>query len=358
MPSLEHAWILVMAGGSGTRFWPLSRASRPKQMLPLAGGPPLLRRTVDRARPLVPPSRTLVFTAAGLAPAVRRMLPEIPPGNVLGEPVGRNTAPCVGVAAGLARARDPRAVMAVLPADHVISDERAFRADLSRALRLAAREPWLVTLGVRPTGPATGYGYIETGPPLPVDRRARRVRRFIEKPSLARARRFLAARRFLWNAGIFAWGAETILGAIRACHPTLGRRLDALDRARWAPAAIARAYPAFPSISIDYAVLEKAPQVAVLPVRFEWDDVGTWDAIPAHHPADRCGNVCVGDAVAEDARENLLVAEKGGLVAALGVKGLVVVHTPDATLVCPRGRTQEIRKIVETLRSRGDACRL
>jgi mannose-1-phosphate guanylyltransferase len=281
------------------------------------------------------------------------MLPELPPGNVLGEPAGRNTAPCVGVAAGLARARDPRAVMAVLPADHVIAGEAAFRADLARALRLAAREPVLVTLGVRPTGPATGYGYIEAGAPLAADRRARRVRRFCEKPSLARARRFLASRRFFWNAGIFAWGAGTILDAIRTHHPALGRRLVALDRARWRPAAIARAYRGFPSISVDYAVMEKAPNAVVLPARFDWDDVGAWDALPAHRAADRRGNVRVGTAVAESARENLLVADGGGIVAALGVKGLVVVHTPDATLVCPRGRSQEIRRIVDALRAGG-----
>jgi mannose-1-phosphate guanylyltransferase len=350
---LSHAYALLMAGGSGTRFWPLSRADRPKQLLALTGRAPLLRQTFERVRPLVPPDRILVFAAARLVPAVRRMLPEIPGRNVVGEPVGRNTAPCIGVAAGLARARDPRAVLAVLPTDHAVSPASTFRADLARALRLAAREPVLVALGVRPAYPATGYGYIEAGPPLPADRAFRRARRFREKPGAAQARRFIATGRFYWNAGIFVWGAGTILEAIGRHHPELGRKLDALARSRRRAAAIARAFPNLPAISIDYAVMEKAGNVAVLPARFGWDDVGSWDALAAHRPKDRQGNVVWGAACAEEARNCLLVCGEGQVVAALGVKDLIVVHTPDATLVCPRGRSQEVRKIVERIRAEG-----
>lgn len=349
----DHAYALLLAGGSGTRFWPLSRRGRPKQLLPLGGRSPLLRRTYERLRGLAPPERVFAFTGAGLVPAVRRLLPEAPRGNIVGEPAGRNTAPCIGVAALMARARDPRAVLVVLPADHAIGNVRAFRAALRRAIALAAREPVLITLGVRPTSPATGYGYIEAGAPLAADRRFRAVRRFREKPALAQAKRFVASGRFLWNAGIFAWRAEAILDAIRTHHPALGRRLDALAAAGPGPAAVARAYPSFPSISIDYAVLEKARNVAVLPVDFPWDDVGAWDAILDHHPADAHGNVHVGPTCAVDARENLLVSGDGQLVAVLGVRDLIVVHTPDATLVCRRGRSQEIRKVVERLRRKG-----
>jgi mannose-1-phosphate guanylyltransferase len=353
MNSLDHAYVLLMAGGSGTRFWPLSRRDWPKQMLALAGRDPLLRQTFERTRPLVPPARVLVFTASRLVPAVRRMLPEVPGRNIVGEPIGRNTAPCIGVAAGLARARDPRAVLAVLPTDHVVGPAAAFRSDLSRAVRLAARAPLLVTLGIRPTFPATGYGYIEAGDPLAIDRAFRAVRRFREKPGAAQARRFIATRRFYWNAGIFVWSAGTILDAIRAHHPALGRQLDLLGRSGWRAGAVARAFPSFPSISIDYAVMEKAGNVAVLPARFRWDDVGAWDAIRAHHPGDAMGNVRMGAASAVDARDCLFVAGKGHRVAALGVRDLIVVHTPDATLVCRRGRSQEIRRLVERIRKDG-----
>jgi mannose-1-phosphate guanylyltransferase len=354
LPSpLSHAFAVIMAGGSGTRFWPLSRRGRPKQFLPLTGSTPLLRMTFERIRPLIPARRILVVTAQDTAGAVRRMLPELPAGNVIAEPAGRNTAPCIGVAAGVVRRRDPRAVLAVFPSDHAIGDPAAFRAELARALRQAARAPVLVTLGIRPTYPATGYGYIEAGPKIAPSSRFHAVRRFREKPSLPRARRYSASGRHWWNAGIFAWGAGTVLDALRTHHPELGRRLDALAAGPFRPADIARAYPAFPSISIDYAVLEKARNVVVLPVRFPWDDVGAWDAIADHHRPDERGNVRVGPACVVDAAGNLLVAGDGRVVAALGVRDLIVVHTPDATLVCPRGRSQDIRRVVEELQRSG-----
>jgi mannose-1-phosphate guanylyltransferase len=352
MPS-EHIHAVVMAGGAGTRFWPASRAARPKQFLPIADERAMITATCERLEGLVPLERVLVVTAGDLAPQVRACLPGLPPENVLVEPVGRNTAPCVALAALELSRRDPESVQVVLPADHVIAPPEAFRASLIAAVAEAERGDRLVTLGVRPTHPATGYGYIELGPELARhgDWPAHEVTRFVEKPDRPRAEEFLASGRFLWNAGIFVWRTSAVLAALRAHAPAVVGPLEAAGRSDGLEAL----YPTLPALPVDVAVMEQAAARSVLPIAYEWNDVGAWTSLPEVVAGDAEGNCVAGGArlVAEDARGNIVFGEPGTLTALVGVEGLVVVRSGDAVLVCPRERAQEVKRIVERLREEG-----
>jgi mannose-1-phosphate guanylyltransferase len=352
MPS-EHLHAVVMAGGSGTRFWPASRAAHPKQFLPIAGDRPMIAATCERLEGLVPLERILVVTAGELAPRVRAALPGLPPENVLVEPVGRNTAPCVALAALELARRDPDSVQVVLPADHVIEPAPEFRASLLAAVEEAGRGDRLVTLGVRPTHPATGYGYIELGEELARHGAfpAHEVTRFVEKPELARAEEFLASGRFLWNAGIFVWRTGAVLDALRTHAPEIVGPLEAAGR----PDGLEELYPTLPALPVDVAVMEQAGARSVVPIDYRWNDVGAWTSLPEVVPADAAGNCITGGArlLAEDARDNVVFGEPGTLTALVGVEGLVVVRSGDAVLVCPRERAQEVRRIVERLREEG-----
>jgi len=349
-PSL-HA--VVIAGGAGERFWPRSRKARPKPLLRALGGETLLEAVLARAARFAPRERTWLVCTADNAAAMREGS-ALARGRMLVEPRGRNTAMAVGLAAARIAAEDADAVLAVLPADHVIPDAGAFAAAIARAARAADRAGALVTLGVEPTRPETGYGYIAVG--APVGRAhpgLHRVRRFVEKPSLARARRFLARGGFLWNAGIFVWRASAILGEIERCAPDLARALAPLRRAPRSRTALARAYRSAPSLPIDVAVLERSARVWTLPVRFHWNDVGNWASL-----ADELGvargrsRVVAGDALLEDAGGNLVW---GGarLVALLGVEGLAVIDADDALLVARLERAGELRRVVARLREQG-----
>lgn len=352
---------VVMAGGSGTRFWPLSRRSRPKQFLPLAGGAPLLRATVERLPPLAALSEVLVVCGPAHAAAVRRMLPRLPKANLLVEPCARNTAPCVGLAALHVAARDPRAVMVMLPADHHIGRPAAFRDALAAAARVAAGGA-LVTVGVKPSRPETGYGYLKVGGPLAVKGRVKKglapsaVERFVEKPDAATAARYLADGGYLWNSGIFAFRADVILEEIRRLLPEVGRGLAEiaadLGTSRY-PRTLARAFPACPSISIDYGVMEKAERIAVVPGDFGWSDVGSFAALPEVRAQDGQGNVAEGEALILDGRDNVVLARSDRPVAVIGLDGVVVVDGGDALLVCRRDRAQDVRKAVDELARRG-----
>ncbi len=340
----RHA--VVMAGGSGTRFWPRSRQRVPKQLLAITGRRPLLTDTVERLRPLVSPPRTWVVTAAVHAAAVRRAVARVPRRNVLVEPEGRNTAAAIALAALRLGAAAPDAVMAVLPADHAISDGPAFRATLAQALDVAATTDSLVTLGVEPTHPETGYGYIEVGAAidgLP----AHRVAQFLEKPSAPRAAELIARGNVLWNAGIFAWRVEAILAALREWVPAV---LEPLERAvrSGGTRALARAYRRLPNVSIDTGVLERAPNVTVVRARFPWSDVGSWAAVDALWQKPGQANAVRGTVVTVDSR-GCIVDAGSRLVALLGVEDLVVVDTPDAILVCPKDRAQDVRLVVDAL---------
>jgi mannose-1-phosphate guanylyltransferase len=352
-----NVFPVVMAGGSGTRFWPLSRAARPKQFLALSGGAPLLAETVARLPPLAGPERTFVVCGPVHAAAARALLPAVPPGNVVVEPCARNTAPAIGLAALHVARRDPAGVLAVLPSDHHVARPDLFRDALSAAARLAGKG-LLATIGIRPSRPETGYGYLLAGAPLdpdPAGLLPAKVERFVEKPDRATAERYLADGRYLWNAGIFAFRADVVLAEIRALMPELADRLDAIGAALGTPgydAALAEAFPRCPSQSIDYGVMERSARIAVVPVDFGWSDVGSFAALPEVRAADAAGNVAEGDALVVDGRENVVLA-KDRLVAVVGVDGLVVVDAGDALLVCPRDRAQDVKKVVDELRRRG-----
>ncbi|RMG15325.1 MAG: mannose-1-phosphate guanyltransferase [Planctomycetota bacterium] len=348
---------VILAGGAGTRFWPLSRRRRPKQLLPLGGETSLLRQTFARLEGLVPPERTWVITSAVLADEVRRELPELAPERIVGEPERRDTGLATALGAALVRARDPAGVLAVLPADHVIRPRERFQQDLAAAAALA-EEGWIVTFGIRPTHPHTGYGYIARGDPLPREGsiEAYVVRAFEEKPDQARAERYLAAGDRFWNSGIFVWGAQTVLDGLRRHRPGLAEAAEEVAGA-WErsdrDAALARAYADAERISIDYALLERAERLAVVAATFEWSDVGSWSAVPALLGRNADGNaVAGGPALALDARD-CLVWSDGRLVALLGVRDLVVVETPEATLVAHRDRAEEVKALVDRLEGTG-----
>jgi mannose-1-phosphate guanylyltransferase len=340
-----------MAGGSGTRFWPRSRERVPKQLLPIAGRRSLLADTLVRVRPLVPVRQVWVVTAAGHAAAVRRESKGVARGHVLVEPEGRNTAAAIALAALHLAAESPDAVMAVLPADHVVGDEDAFRATLAAAMDVAATSDRLVTIGVPPAYPETGYGYIQLGERLAVAAgEVHAVARFLEKPDRDRAAALIAGGDVLWNAGMFAWRVECILAELRRHLPDLVRALETALR-RGTAAALARAYRGLPSVSIDTGVLERAERVAVVRATFPWSDVGSWAAVADLWRDGDGPNAVRGTAIVVDS-DGCVVDAGSRLVALIGVKNLVVVDTPDALLVCPTERAQDVRLVVDELRRR------
>ena len=340
-------WIVILAGGSGTRLWPLSRRSHPKQFLPLLpGGETLLGATVRRCAPLAPIERTLVVTAAPQVEDVLAALPFLPRENVVIEPLARNTAPCIGLGALAVRARDPDGVMAVLPSDQAVADQPAFVAAARRALALATLGE-VVTLGIRPTHPETGFGYIQAGAPSERDAMARRVSQFVEKPDRATAEQYLVSGDYFWNAGMFFFRAARILDELRQHMPALGTILDAIARD---PSRTAELYPTAPRLSIDYGVMEKLPgAMDVVPADIGWSDVGSWAALPDVRPADSDGNVVIGEVLTADAHGNVLVGDGSILLAAVGVSDLVIVAAGGAVLVLPRARAQDVKRIVEQL---------
>jgi mannose-1-phosphate guanylyltransferase len=351
---------IVMAGGSGTRFWPASRAALPKQLLPLAGDHTLLEDTVVRLEGLVPPERVMVVTSARLLDAARRQLPQVPEAGLVGEPCKRDTAPCIGLAALLVSRHDPEATMAVMPSDHVIRSAETFRAAIRQAAAIVEAMPGrLVTFGIRPTYPAEGFGYIQQGEPLavgPSDAPAHTVARFREKPPASVARDYLAAGNYLWNAGIFVWKAKTILAALAARQPEMLARLEAIAAAWDTPqrdAVFAEEFAAIKGISIDYAVLEHAPDVAVIEAPFTWDDLGGWSAVARQRGADEQGNTIVGRHLGIDSTGTIVHAGDDHLVVTMGLANMLVVHTPDATLVAERSHEEAVRKVVAELESRG-----
>ncbi len=358
MPNTSKAYAVIMAGGSGTRFWPLSRSARPKQLLAL--GPDdrsLLRATAERVWDTLPAERTFVVTSEQLREQVAQELPELQPHQILAEPVGRNTAPCVGWAATHLKRLDEDAIMCVLPADHYIGDAEAYVDTLQRGLDAATHGDY-VTIGIRPTRAETGYGYIEVGSEL--DPGVFRARRFVEKPNHQRAEQFVASGNFLWNSGMFFFLASRILEAIDQHLPGLGQELqryDAAARAGNEADLIKETYATLPAVSIDHGIMEKVDAVSVVPGSFEWSDLGSWTSAWELAPQDDNANVLPEGGIAFDASSNYVAAPEGKLVALVGVDDLVVVDSGDALLVVPKDRAQDVREIVAALRERDDPRR-
>jgi mannose-1-phosphate guanylyltransferase len=361
---MSHVHAVILAGGSGTRFWPASRRQLPKQLLALAGQPdePLIASTLRRLTPLVPPERVWVSTGAALISATAATLPEVPLMHMLAEPMARNTAPAIGWAAATIARADPDAVVAVLPADHAIADENAFREVASRAVR-AAEDGWLTTVGIVPTRPETGYGYIEVGQRVAEGVHA--AARFVEKPTRALAQQYVAGGKHLWNGGMFFFRARAMLAAIAEHLPALAAGLDIIDKAAAAgdeASVLATVFPTLPSISIDHGVMEKAARIAVVPGSFGWNDVGSWQATWEMSAHDADGNAMPAGSIAIDARNNLVrdMSESAPKKrwALVGVSDLVVVETDDAVLVIPRDRAQDVRAVVDALVARGEIERL
>lgn len=351
---------IVMAGGSGTRFWPASRAALPKQLLPLAGARTLLEDTVTRLDGLVPPERMLVVTSARLLDAARRQLPQVPEAGLVGEPCKRDTAPCIGLAALLVSRHDPDATMAVMPSDHVITPAAKFQDAIRQAAALVDEAPGrLVTFGIRPTYPAESFGYIQQGAAFAVPpgaAPAHAVARFREKPPAQVAAEYLAAGNYLWNAGIFVWKAATILAALRERQPECLAHLERIAAAWDGPdreAVFAREFAAIKGISIDYAVLEHATDVIVIEAPFAWDDLGGWSAVARQRGVDAAGNTVVGRHLGIESVRTIVHAVGDHLVVTMGLEDMLVVHTPDATLVADRSREEAVRQVVAELEKRG-----
>lgn len=346
---------VIMAGGAGTRFWPASRRTLPKQLLDLAGDESMLQSTLARFSEWIPPQRTLVVTNERLVDAVRQQLPKLPAMSVLGEPCKRDTAACVGVAAAWVLREDPEAVMIVSPSDHVIAPNSAFRHAIESAARLVESSPGkLVTFGIRPTYPAESFGYIQRGEAL-VDG-AYRVARFREKPLADVAREYVASGDFYWNAGIFVWKARTILELLRQFEPAMYEHLDRIAQAarddRFEE-VFRREFPAIVGKSIDYAVMERASDVVVMEAPFSWDDVGSWQAMSRLRGVDAEGNTCSGRCLTLDTRGTIVRSTAEHLVVTLGLEDCLVVHTPDATLVASKHCEERIREVVQRLEREG-----
>jgi mannose-1-phosphate guanylyltransferase len=352
----EHAYAVIMAGGSGTRFWPLSRRRHPKQLLHLFGHGTLLEQTVARLLPLIPPERIYVFTNQHVWREVRRCLPGIPAPQIVAEPASRNTAPTLGVAAHEIVRHDQAGLMVVLPSDHVITRPTVFRRALRAACRVGSIDGCSVVMGLKPTRPETGFGYVRLGAleGRVAGEKVYRVEKFVEKPPLAVARRYVASGRYLWNGGMFVWRASTLLKNLERFQSRMARQLARLATAGGvrAPAAFRRLFPRLKKISIDFALMEKAPSVFAVAADMGWNDVGSWAVAYELSPHDRDNNVRPADSLSLNSRGNMVLSS-GKFVATVGVRDLVIVETEDALLVCARHQAQEVGKAVQELERRG-----
>jgi mannose-1-phosphate guanylyltransferase len=358
-----HFYPVILAGGRGTRFWPLSRKRRAKQLLALDGKQTMIQQTVARLTPMAAPSRFWIITNDDLRPAILRQLPKLPPKQIVAEPAGRNTAPAIGLAAFLLLRHDPDSVLGLFPSDHVIADPTQYRAVLNAAIEIAAAGENIVVLGIRPTRPETGYGYIEAGAPeapTPGNRGSLRVRRFTEKPDLATAMRFLDAGNYFWNSGMFLWRADTLANALREHLPNtvvLLEKIAAAYGTRKFSGTFRKLYPKCENISIDYAVLEPRSakgeaqsHIFCLPSDFGWNDLGSWTALHEHHVSKSSDGspVSASGSFALNAKNNYVHAP-GKFVALVGVSNLVIVETEDALLVTTLDQSQDVGKVVKHL---------
>ena len=336
-----------MAGGSGERFWPMSRRSKPKHLLRLLDDKTLLEKTVERLEGVVPLENTFILTNEAQLTPTREAVPFLPAGNIIAEPAKRDTAPACALATAIARSIDPQAVCIILPADAMIHDVEKFRACLVDAVAVASSSPSIVTLAIPSSFPATGYGYLEAGDarnPGPRGSKVHALRRFVEKPDLETAERYCKAGSFFWNAGIFVWQVETFLEEARRQLPPLADFIESLGAFDKLEDLLASRFASLPKISVDYAIMENARDVATVVADFDWDDVGAWTALPAHIPPDADGN-CLRGPVAGHASAGNIVVSNGRLIALCGVRDLVVVETADAILVSHKNAVQDVKEL-------------
>jgi mannose-1-phosphate guanylyltransferase len=348
---------VIMAGGSGTRFWPESRRCKPKQLLNIMGDCTMIRATVQRILPDIPLERIMVVTAASHADGICCQLPELRSERIITEPKGRNTAPCIALAAYKLNKTDPDGVMAVLPADHLIGKEAEFREAVRIAGEAASTGNHLITFGLIPNRPETGYGYIKLGPAqLEVGGATLfKVERFVEKPDLSTARDYVASGNFLWNSGMFVWTTRSIIRAFEEFLPAISAEMERISPALNTPdeaVAIAEVYTNIESVSIDYGIIEKAHNVLTLPINVDWNDVGSWASLEDVWNRDHCGNAITGKAVFVDSA-GCIVSSPHKLTALIGIKDLIVVDTPDALMICRKDKAQDVKRLQEILDDKG-----
>lgn len=366
----ESLYALIMAGGGGTRLWPLSRGAHPKQMLKLFGERTMFQVSVDRLLPLLPLERILVVTAADQVRPLAAQYPELPRKNFIAEPLGRGTAPCIGLAAMVLQQRDPNAVMAVVTADHFIGRPDTFR-DVLCAAQQVAEQGYLVTLGITPRFPSTGYGYIRRSALLGQVNGFDyyQVERFTEKPKAPAAEAYIQEGVYYWNSGMFIWRADRILEEMHRWMPTMSATLRTLAAVWGTPAyaeTLARLWPALRKETIDYGIMEKvtqeaaqeAKQVAVIPVDMEWSDIGAWASVMELHPHDANGNVLLGDVINIDGTNTLVFSQGERLIVTIGVEDLIVVDTPDTVMIARRDQSERVREVVEQLKAANRQDRL
>lgn len=346
-------YAVIMAGGRGTRFWPLSREKKPKHLLNITGSQTVIQNTIERIRPLIPQDNMYIITGESHYDEVIRQCSLVPKKNIVAEPMGRNTAPCIGLAALYIKQRDPDAVMVVLPADHVIIEENRFREGLMSAGKMAQRGNHLITIGIEPTEPVTGYGYIEQGDLVTSigGNDIFHVRSFREKPDMKQASEFIDSGRFFWNSGIFVWKVSTILSAIQNLLPDLHQGLETIEKSLGTEEekeVIREVYERTDSISIDYGVMERVQGILLMKGGFGWNDIGDWNALYDIFEKDQTGNAVRGSIVAVDSSDSLVFSPHK-LVALVGVHDLIVVETEDSLLICHKDRSQDIKKVVEIL---------
>jgi mannose-1-phosphate guanylyltransferase len=361
--NLKDRFVIIMAGGRGERFWPLSREKMPKQLLTLLGKRSFLQQAVDRVLPLVPMKNIFIITNAVQAAEVRRQLPKLPKENVVAEPMGRDTCAAVTLGAALVGARSTMGVMAVLPADHVIPEEKKFQQVLSDAFDLAARGQAIVTIGIKPTEPATGYGYIQTGNELPTPDGAKKTKtifykaeRFVEKPDHERAIEYVNSGQYRWNAGMFVWSFVTVTNGLEKHQPEMFAACQRWFKVANNPAKLAKVlakeYPEIKKVSIDYALMEKAQNVIVADGAFDWDDLGAWNALARHLKADAEGNCAVADFIHVDAARNIIYdarTKNRTPIAVVGLRDSILVQTDDAVLLAHKSQAQKIKELVKKL---------
>jgi mannose-1-phosphate guanylyltransferase len=350
----QHTYVAIMAGGVGSRFWPGSREAKPKQFLDMMGvGKSLLRLTYERFLPICPPENVFVVTNAAYKALIQAQIPELSDNQIVCEPSRNNTAPCVAYTAFKLAALDPKANFVIAPSDHIVLKEAAFLEKIQLALDFAAQEDALLTLGIEPSRPDTGYGYIHFGEEAGAG--VRKVLRFTEKPSAEIAQQMLDSGEYLWNAGIFVWSARAILEAYQTLAPEIFHILQQGEPVYNTPdeaAFIAQNYPRTPNISVDFAIMEKAANVYTVPAEFGWSDLGTWASLYAECPKDAQGNVAQGDILALDTHNSLIRAPEGKLVVAKDLHDYIIVDTPDALLIYPKSKEQEVKQVTALVKEK------